>query len=32
MQLLWEGQSMRLGSLQICFRDEEWHSYNTWQP
>ncbi|CAK0782451.1 hypothetical protein CVIRNUC_005694 [Coccomyxa viridis] len=28
MQLLWEGQSMRLGSLQICFQDEEWHSYN----
>ena len=28
MQLLWEEQSNCLGSLQICFQNEEWHSYN----
>ena len=29
MQLLWEGQSICLGSLQIYFQNEEWDSYNT---
>ena len=28
MQSLWDEQSFRLGSLQICFQIEGWHSYN----
>lgn len=28
MQLLWEEQSNCLGSLQISFQNEDWHSYN----
>ena len=28
MQLLWEGQSIRLGSMQICFKDDTWHTNN----